>query len=104
MTRAFELSRTLISLAVLGAFALGAPAVLAQGKGGGGKGGGGETTATNNLSYPALDLDVTTLPVSYFFSIATNPVPTLGQTYSYGCDRKETVGTTEYPNTSCVSA
>ncbi|WP_144290110.1 hypothetical protein [Ideonella sp. A 288] len=105
MTKAHELPRTLSSIAVAAAFALAAPAAMAQGKGvpgGGGKPPAGET-AVNNLSYPALDLDVTTSPVAWFFTIAPSPVPELGKTFSYGCDKKETIGTTEYPNTSCTA-
>jgi len=92
------------SIALAVALAVGASAAVAQGK----KppnpgGGGGETTATNNLSYPALDLDVTTAAVPYSFTIAANPPPELGKTFSYGCAKPETIGSTTYPNTSCIS-
>jgi hypothetical protein len=70
------------------------------GGGGGPGGGGGETTATNNLSYPALD---TLVPSNVPESFPPAPTGTLGTTYSYGCEPDETIGTTTYPDTSCVS-
>ncbi|MDE3164622.1 MAG: hypothetical protein KGN36_02365 [Acidobacteriota bacterium] len=65
---------------------------------GGGKGGGGETeTATNNLSYPAVHTaEASTVRV---WNV---PAGVLGVNYSFGCARPETIGTTTYPNTSCV--
>jgi hypothetical protein len=63
-----------------------------------GKGGGGETTAGNNLSYPAVLF--TGSNVTPFFEVEEG---TFGVTYSYGCGTPETVGKFEYPNTSCVS-
>lgn len=75
--------------------------LCAQG-GSGGKGGGGgkpaEETAMN-LSYPAF---------FYGTSPQTNPIGAynLGAVFptglSYGCLAPETIGTTTYPNTSCV--
>ncbi len=64
----------------------------------GGGGGGGETTAANNLSYPAVGDAVPTVNAT-----ANVPVGGLGQSYSYGCEPDEVIGTTTYPNTSCVS-
>jgi hypothetical protein len=61
-------------------------------------GGGGETTAGNNLSYPAVLF--TGSSVTPFFDVKEG---TFGVTYSYGCGIPETVGKFEYPNTSCVS-
>lgn len=69
-----------------------------NGGGGGGQGGGEETTATN-LSYPA-----------HFFGAAgqsgTIGSYSLGASFpngmSYGCLVPEMIGTTTYPNTSCV--
>jgi len=61
-------------------------------------GGGGETTAGNNLSYPAVLF--TGSNVTPFFEVEEG---TFGVTYSYGCDKPQTVGKFEYPNTSCVS-
>lgn len=68
------------------------------GKGGGG---GGEETTANNLSYPVLFTGA---------AIALNGsmdgytlVGELGAGFSYGCDRPQVIGTTTYPNFSCVS-
>lgn len=63
-------------------------------------GGGGHTeAATNNLSYPAVHtVDPGTVPV---WNV---PVGILGTDYSFGCKKPETIGTTTYPNTSCVDA
>ena len=77
----------------------------AQGRGGGGGGGnggggggGGETeTGTNNLSFPAVH---TAEPGTAAYWNVTESV--FGTNYSYGCGLPETVGTTTYPNTSCV--
>jgi hypothetical protein len=72
--------------------------------GGGGGGGGGKrppTESTTNLSYPA-----------YFYktSLQTGTIGSytlsgeLNAGMSYGCLVKETIGTTTYDNTSCVTA
>ena len=76
----------------------------AQGRGGGGGGGngggggGGETeTGTNNLSFPAVH---TAEPgTAAYWNV---PEGVFGTDYTYGCATAETVGTTTYPNTSCV--
>ncbi len=56
--------------------------------------------ATNNLSYPgALTATATfTLPSGYYAFGAAFP-----NGMSWGCNRPETVGTSVYPNTSCVN-
>ncbi len=76
---------------------------LAQGRGGGGGNGGGNGNkppggeeSTTNLSYPAN-----------FFgpSLQTGTIGSfsLSGKMSYGCAIPETIGTTTYPNTSCVN-
>jgi hypothetical protein len=69
---------------------------FAKGPGSGGK---PPVESTNNLSYPAVGDGVTT-------SGATSTVPAgaLGVDFSYGCAVPETIGTSTYPNTSCVNA
>ena len=63
-------------------------------------GGGGEgETATNHLSYPAVNLDGAAVTSSF-----SATVDTLGTTYSFACNKPETIGTTTFPNTSCVTA
>ena len=93
-----------VACLVLAIVTLAAPAAVAQGRppgAGGGPGGGGHTeAAVNNLSYPALLIGAVgsaAVPLA-----ATSHV--LGQTFSYGCDKPESVGTFTYPNTSCVVA
>jgi len=73
--------------------ALTTPAALAQGKGGGG---GGHTTASTNLSYPAVYTStvVITNGVEGQYTLGGN----LGETWSYGC----AVPVEEFPNTSCI--
>jgi len=68
---------------------------------GGGGGGGGETTSSNNLSYPAIfpSTGVTLNGTKGLWGLAG----TLGNGMSYGCAVPETIGTTTYPNTSCVN-
>ena len=69
-----------------------------QGKG---PGGGGHTeAAVNNLSYPAVMIGGTVanpdaVPLE-------SDLDALGETYSYGCDTPQTIGTTTYPNYSCI--
>jgi hypothetical protein len=61
-----------------------------------------ETTAGNNLSYPAIKVDGA--PVVPYFN-PVNPVEGgLGITYSYGCEGGETIDGFSYPNTSCIGA
>jgi hypothetical protein len=64
--------------------------------------GGGETSAVNNLSYPAVfpSTGVTLSGTEGQWSFGG----TLGNGMSYGCAKPETIGTTTYPNTSCVTA
>lgn len=63
--------------------------------------GGGEVTTGTNLSYPANFygpvLQTGTIG-NYLFA------GTLNAGMSYGCEVPETIGTTTYPNTSCVTA
>jgi hypothetical protein len=66
--------------------------------GGGGGGNKPPVETTNNLSYPAVGDAVVTANET-----ATVPVGVLGETYSYACAVPETIGTTTFPNTSCVS-
>lgn len=70
----------------------------------GGNGGGNKppTESSNNLSYPAIFTGT---------GVTLNGTAgewTLGGVFptskSYGCAKPETIGTTEYPNTSCVSS
>lgn len=90
-----------LSLAVLVLVSYPLAGTLAQGQGGGkgqgnngGKPGGEESTT--NLSYPA-----------YFYgtSLQSGDIGTfnLNGEMSYGCALPETIGTTTYPNTSCVN-
>lgn len=74
-------------------------AALAAGGGSGGSGGKPPVETANNLSYPAL------------FYGAPGQVGVIGahaltaafpNGLSYGCLKPETIGTTTYPNTSCV--
>lgn len=104
MKRVLKEKHLVSSIAVAVALAFAASVAVAQSgnKPPAAGGGGGETTVGNNLSYPALDLDPTTAAANFFFSIAANPAPELGKTFSYGCDKPEKIGTSEYPNTSCV--
>jgi hypothetical protein len=93
----------LFIFSIFSLFLIGNNAVLAAqgvpGGGGGGGGGGGHTESTaNNLSYPAVYTGETGSASAW-----TVQEGTLGVTYSYGCDTPETIGTTTYPNTSCVS-
>ena len=64
--------------------------------------GGGETSAVNNLSYPAVfpSTGVTLSGTEGLWDLKG----TLGNGMSYGCAKPETIGTTTYPNTSCVTA
>lgn len=63
--------------------------------------GGGETSAVNNLSYPAVfpSTGVTLSGTEGQWSFGG----ALGNGMSYGCAKPETIGTTTYPNTSCVN-
>lgn len=58
---------------------------------------GGE--ASNNLSLPGIQTESATSIEAYFSPPAS---PVLGTHYSYGCDKSESVGQFNYPNTSCV--
>ena len=73
-------------------------AVYGQGSPGGGKGGGHTEAAVNNLSYPAVLIGSAGAPAVPLDAT----VHELGKTYSYGCFKAEVVGTTTYPNTSCI--
>ncbi len=94
---------TLLSVAAL-VLALSPLAALAQGQGGGGGGNGsgkppsGEES-TMNLSYPANFFE--TSPQSGTIGTYTLGAA-LGGGMSYGCAVPETIGTSTYPNTSCV--
>jgi len=89
-------SRGLFTSALILAASIGF-AQAQQGKPGGGGGGGHTEAATNNLSYPAAHtVDSATARV---WNV---PEGVLGIDYSYGCDKEEMVGTSTYPNTSCV--
>jgi hypothetical protein len=66
----------------------------------GGGGGGEEETAVNNLAYPAVMINNAAGVISAFFTVSN---PKLGETFSYGCDKPETIGASTYPNTSCMS-
>jgi hypothetical protein len=94
-----DMASRIIKHAVWLTLAVGATALAAGGPPPGKGGGGGETTAANNLSYPAVGDAVVTSNAT-----ATVPVGALGTSFSYGCAVPETIGTTTYPNTSCVSA
>lgn len=71
-----------------------------QGKGPGG--GGHVETTGNNLSYPASFTG--TAPVLRGLPGQFTLGGAFGQAWSYGCALEETVGTTTYANTSCVTA
>jgi hypothetical protein len=78
--------------------------LLAQGGGGGGgKGGGGGRPggeeSTTNLSYPAYFYG-TSLQTGIIGSSTLDGV--FPAAMSYGCLAPETIGTSTYPNTSCV--
>lgn len=80
--------------------------VFAQGQrpGGGPPSGKGET-APNNLSYPATftGTQPTLQGTEGSYTLGTaDAVP--GVSWSYGCNTPETIGTTSYPNISCVNA
>ncbi len=90
------------SLLVLGVATI--PVAPAQGQGsggsGGGKPGGGETTTGNNLAYPT-NFYKTSLQTGVLGSYDLGAL--FGSGMSYGCAIPETIGTTTYPNTSCVT-
>lgn len=76
----------------------------AAGGNGGGQGGGNKppTESSNNLSYPAIFTGAgVTLPGTSGDWTLNGVFPT---SKSYGCDKSETIGTTVYPNTSCLSS
>lgn len=73
--------------------------VSAQGQGKGG-GGGHTETVGNNLSYPASFTG--TLPVLRGVSGTYTLTGAFGETFSYGCDREQKIGTSTYANTSCI--
>ena len=99
----------LVACLVGASLMLAGPAFGQQGGPPPGKGGGGHTeTATNQLSYPAIMIgasgsQVTTIPALTLDAADTGTYG-LGYTYSYGCDVPEVIGTTTYPNTSCIKA
>jgi hypothetical protein len=113
-----KLALTILASLIL-AVATSQSLVFAQGQGKGGSGnpggggpppgkggGGGETeTAANNLSYPAtFTADKPTLQgTAGLYNLGTADVNP-GVSWSYGCNKPETIGTTTYPNTSCVNA
>lgn len=74
-----------------------APAAFAKGP----PSGGGEETSSNNLSYPAVfpSTGVTLAGTEGTWTLTG----VLGNGMSYGCAIPETIGTTTYPNTSCVT-
>jgi len=55
--------------------------------------------ASNNLSVPGVQTESST-SIEAYWSPAANPL--LGTHYSYGCDKPESLGQFNYPNTSCV--
>jgi hypothetical protein len=89
---------TILRHAIWLALAAAATALAAAPPDKGGGGGEGET-ATNHLSYPAVNLEGPAVTNSF-----SATVDTLGVTYSYACDKPETIDTTTFPNTSCVTA
>ena len=94
----------IVILVVLSLFLISNNVILAAqgvpGGGGGGGGGGGHTeTTANNLSYPAVYTGEAGSASAWQVQEGT-----LGVRYSYGCDTPEAIGTTTYPNTSCVSS
>jgi hypothetical protein len=80
------------------ALAAGATALAAAPPDVGGGGGEEGETATNHLSYPAVNTEGPAVTNSF-----SATVDTLGVTYSFACNKPETVGTTTFPNTSCVT-
>jgi hypothetical protein len=91
-----------IALGVVGAVSMGAYA--APGGNGNGQGGGNKppTESSNNLAYPAIFTGTGVTLNGTMGEWALDGVfPT---SKSYGCAKPETIGTTEYPNTSCVSS
>ncbi|MGE5232535.1 MAG: hypothetical protein ACM3OB_00330 [Acidobacteriota bacterium] len=67
--------------------------------GGGGGGNKPPVEAGNNLSFPAQLTSGVGLAVAWDV-----PEGSFGVNYSFGCDTPETIGTTTYPNTSCVTS
>jgi hypothetical protein len=90
---------TAVALGVAAAATLGVHAAP------GGNGPGGNkppTESSNNLSYPAIFTGTGVTLTGTEGAWTLNGVfPT---SKSYGCAKPETIGTTEYPNTSCVSS
>jgi hypothetical protein len=91
---------TVLRHAIWLALAAGATALAAAPPDVGGGGGEEGETATNHLSYPAVDTTGATAAVASFSAT----VDTLGVTFSYACDKPEKIDTTTFPNTSCVTA
>lgn len=60
---------------------------------------GGSEVTLNNLSYPAVLIDAVGGTASF-----TTANPVLGSTFSYACNKPETIEGRTFPNTSCVSA
>lgn len=86
--------------------------IFAQGQGGGnpgggpppGKGGGSGETTANNLSFPASFTGaLPTLPGTAGSYTLGSTAASPGVSWSYGCNKPETIGQTTYPNTSCVN-
>jgi hypothetical protein len=71
-----------------------------------GKGGGGGHTepGTNQLSYPAINIGSVGLGTIPAVPLDAAEPGGLGSTYSYGCDMLQLIGTTTYPNYSCIDA
>lgn len=97
----------LLTIAAVVLFLFPLPAALAQGQGSGGGGGGGNGNgpptggeSTMNLSYPANFFGTS-------LQSGTIGIYNLGATFnngmSYGCAGTETIGTSTYPNISCVT-
>lgn len=97
MRRIDRYSRGVVAVLTLGL----ASVANAAGPGGGGGQGGGKPVVevANNLSYPALFFGAPgqTGAIGSYRLDATFP-----NGLSYGCLKPETIGTTTYPNTSCV--
>jgi hypothetical protein len=94
---------SLVACLVAAGLMLAGPAFGQQGGPPPGKGGGGHTeAAVNNLSYPAAMIGVTVSNPGATPLESTSDV--FKATYSYGCDVPQTIGTTTYPNYSCIDA
>ena len=113
--RSMTLARLFLSIAALALFLYPLAGAMAQrqgggggsagggGNGGGGQGGGrpGGEESTTSLSYPANFYGNALQSGTIGSAVLDGVFPT---SMSYGCAIPETIGTTTYPNTSCVDA